>query len=66
MIGMVAGNMRGTITISFEKPSIFKILENMLGEPYSEINEEVRDAVGELTNMIYGTANCLKRNGICL
>ncbi|MEC9283794.1 MAG: chemotaxis protein CheX [Bdellovibrionota bacterium] len=56
MIGMVAGNMRGTITISFEKPSIFKILENMLGEPYSEINEEVRDAVGELTNMIYGTA----------
>lgn len=56
MIGMVSGSMRGTITISFEKPAIFKVLENMLGEPYTELNEEVRDAVGELTNMIYGTA----------
>jgi chemotaxis protein CheX len=56
MIGMVSGNMKGTITISFGKDAIFKILENMLGEDYSEINDEVRDAVGELTNMIYGTA----------
>lgn len=56
MIGMVSGAMKGTITISFEKVAIFKVLENMLGESYEEIDEEVRDAVGELTNMIYGTA----------
>ncbi|MFK8138195.1 MAG: chemotaxis protein CheX [Bdellovibrionales bacterium] len=56
MIGMVAGNMKGTITISFSSGAIFQILENMLDETYSEIDDEVRDAVGELTNMIYGTA----------
>lgn len=56
MIGMISGDMKGTITISFEKSAIFKILENMLGEANEEINDEVRDAVGELTNMIYGTA----------
>lgn len=56
MIGMVSGAMRGTITISFEQSAIFEVLNNMLGEDYSEIDDEVRDAVGELTNMIYGTA----------
>lgn len=56
MVGMVAGKMKGTMTISYKKPGIFLILSNMLGETYTEINGEVQDAVGELTNMIYGTA----------
>jgi chemotaxis protein CheX len=56
MVGMVAGPMKGTLTISFSKESIFKILENMLGETYTEINNDVGDAVGELTNQIYGSA----------
>ncbi len=56
LIGMVAGQMKGTLTISFEKETLFFILENMLGEPYTELNEQVADAVGELTNMIYGCA----------
>lgn len=56
MIGMISGQMKGTITISFEDKTIFHILHNMLAEEYSEINDEVTDAVGELTNMIYGSA----------
>ena len=56
MVGMVAGSMKGTLTISYSKEAIFKILENMLGESYSEMSPEVTDAVGELTNQIYGTA----------
>jgi chemotaxis protein CheX len=56
MVGMVAGSMKGTMTISYSKVGISKILENMLGETYPEITPEVQDAVGELTNMIYGTA----------
>ncbi len=56
MVGMVFGNMKGTMSISFDKASIFTILENMLGEKHTEITDEVGDAVGELTNQIYGTA----------
>lgn len=55
-IGMVADNMRGHITISFQKEAIFKVIENMLGEVHTEINQDVCDAVGELTNQIYGSA----------
>jgi chemotaxis protein CheX len=56
MVGMVAGNMKGTLTISYTKEAIFQILENMLGEKYHELTNEVTDAVGELTNQIYGSA----------
>lgn len=56
MIGMIAGSMKGTITISFSAGAIFCILKNMLDEEYSEITDDVTDAVGELTNMIYGSA----------
>jgi chemotaxis protein CheX len=50
------GSARGSLAISFSKPSILKIISNMLGENYGEINSEVRDAVGEITNMISGVA----------
>lgn len=58
LVGMVAGKMKGNLTLSFEKDCAFEILKNMLGEEYSEINESVCDVVGELTNMIYGRAKC--------
>ncbi len=56
MIGMVSGNMKGTMTISFIDQTIFAVLQNMFGETHTAISPEVTDAVGELTNMIYGTA----------
>ena len=56
MVGMVAPPLKGTLLISYHKESICGILENMLGEKYTEVNKEVADAVGELTNMIYGAA----------
>jgi chemotaxis protein CheX len=62
MVGMVAGPMKGIMTISYPKAGIIKILENMLGETYTEINAEVKDAVGELTNMIYGSAKTSLNN----
>ncbi|RYZ87573.1 MAG: chemotaxis protein CheX, partial [Proteobacteria bacterium] len=48
--------LKGTLLISFSKGSIFHIMQNMLGEKHEELTDEVSDAVGELTNMIYGTA----------
>ncbi len=56
MVGMVFGTMKGTMSISFSRESIFFILENMLGEKYTDITKDVCDAVGEMTNQIYGTA----------
>lgn len=56
MVGMVAPPLKGTLLISYGKDSIFHILENMLGEKYTTINGDVSDAVGEMTNMIYGSA----------
>jgi chemotaxis protein CheX len=56
MVGMVAAPLKGTLFISFKKEAIFHIMENMLGEKHTEITRDVSDAVGELTNMIYGAA----------
>ncbi len=56
MVGMVFGSMKGTMSVSFPKEAIFLILENMLGEKNTEVNASVTDAVGELTNQIYGSA----------
>lgn len=56
MVGMVAPPLKGTLVISYHKDSIFQILENMIGEKHTELNKDVSDAVGELTNMIYGSA----------
>jgi chemotaxis protein CheX len=56
MVGMVAPPLKGTLLISFSKESIFQIMENMLGEKHTEIDGDTSDAVGELTNMIYGSA----------
>ncbi|MFH1081619.1 MAG: chemotaxis protein CheX [Pseudomonadota bacterium] len=50
------GSARGSLAISFSKAAILRIVTNMLGENYSDINGEIRDAVGEITNMISGVA----------
>lgn len=56
MVGMVAGPMKGTMSISFSQKGICQIVENMIGEKYEKISPEVKDAVGEITNQIYGAA----------
>lgn len=56
MVGMVAPPLKGTLLITYKTDSILYILENMMGEKYTELNRDVVDAVGEMTNMIYGAA----------
>jgi len=55
VIGLT-GDAKGSLALSFTASSIFAILSNMLGEPYTEMSDEILDAVGELTNMISGDA----------
>ncbi len=64
IIGL-SGDVTGTLSITFEENTIKHILSNMFGEEVKEINDEVRDGVGELTNMICGDARkMLQQQGI--
>lgn len=56
IIGLASEKLTGTMLVSFEADSILAIVSNMLGEEFKEVNEEVVDAVGEITNMISGQA----------
>ena len=59
VIGLAGEKTSGTLVISFDEPTVLKILSNMLGEPVTEISDDVLDAVGEITNMICGDAKRL-------
>jgi chemotaxis protein CheX len=50
------GETSATVFITFDEPCIVKVVSNMLGEEINEINDDIKDAVGELTNMISGQA----------
>jgi len=52
----ITGEANGTISVTFDRGSILQVVSNMFGEEIAEINSEVADAVGELTNMISGQA----------
>ena len=51
-----AGSVKGSLALGFEESCILEIVSSMLGEQSSEINAEICDAVGELTNMVSGAA----------
>jgi len=56
VIGLVSPEMKGNLVISFEGSTILAIVNSMLGSSYKEVNSDVVDAVGELTNMICGAS----------
>ena len=51
IIGLT-GKVRGSLALSFSEPCILKIVSNMLGEEMTGITGDIKDAVGEITNMI--------------
>ena len=55
IIGLV-GDLKGVLSVTFEKGVILKIANTMLDENYTEVDNNIADAVGELTNMIAGQA----------
>ena len=48
------GKHPGTASITFSKECILHIVSQMFGEDVTEIDDDVKDAVGEITNMISG------------
>ena len=55
LIGLT-GEVGGTLSVSFTEASILFVVSNMFGEEMKELNEEIKDAVGEITNIISGQA----------
>ena len=50
----LTGVAHGTIAVTFEENCILTVVSNMFGEKMDSLNEDIADAVGELTNMISG------------
>jgi chemotaxis protein CheX len=57
IIGMASSTISGCMVLSFSEACILRVVANMLyEEPKNKIDEDIIDAVGELTNMICGGA----------
>lgn len=50
----ITGDKTGSLSISFEKPCAVAVVKGMLGPDIEDILRDVKDAVGEITNMISG------------
>ena len=56
LIGMVSDQAKGSLSITFEASLAIATMKNMVGEGPDEVNEEITDLVGEITNMVTGGA----------
>jgi chemotaxis protein CheX len=55
IMGLV-GDAKGTVSISFTKPGALFIYKTLMGEDHTDIDPDVVDAIGELTNITSGQA----------
>ncbi|KAB1437217.1 chemotaxis protein CheX [Pseudodesulfovibrio senegalensis] len=55
LVGLT-GEKNGSVSMSFSKACAVAIVKNMLGDEIEDILSDVKDAVGEMTNMISGQA----------
>ena len=56
IIGIVSESFNGSVIISFPTQTFLNVMSGMLGEVYTEINQDILDGAGEITNMIFGQA----------
>lgn len=56
IIGMVSGAAKGQLTLAFEKPAALNVVNSLLGEEHTDLDDAVLDGIGELTNIVYGVA----------
>ncbi len=50
----LSGDFKGTISVSFMENCILQIVSKMFMEEMTELNDDIKDAVGEIGNMICG------------
>lgn len=56
VVAMNSSKKQGSFAVTFEKNCFLKVAGEMLGENYTEINDDNRDVVGEICNQIFGFA----------
>ncbi|QBG35971.1 chemotaxis protein CheX [Litorilituus sediminis] len=56
LIGMVSEQAKGSLSITFDSALAIATMKGMVGEAPDEVNEEITDLVGEITNMVTGGA----------
>ncbi|NQZ23370.1 MAG: chemotaxis protein CheX [Colwellia sp.] len=59
LIGMVSEQAKGSLSITFEASLAIATMKGMVGEAPDEVNSEITDLVGEITNMVTGGAKRL-------
>jgi chemotaxis protein CheX len=52
----VTGDRRGTISITFQRNAAYALLVGMLGDDVHDVQNDMEDVVGEITNMVSGQA----------
>lgn len=62
MVGLIGNGSQGMLMISFDKDILFYFLKEIFDQEYTEIDDDVTDAVGELTNVIYGSTKTILNN----
>ncbi|HHO76333.1 MAG TPA: chemotaxis protein CheX [Deltaproteobacteria bacterium] len=50
----LSGEASGSISVTFTKTCILKIVSKMFGEKVTKIDDDVKDAVGEILNIVSG------------
>ena len=53
---LLLGEVDGSVALSFERDCVLQLVSTMLGEDIRDLNQDIQDAVGEITNMVSGQA----------
>ena len=53
----ITGEGNGSVAVVFYETCILGVVSNMFGEEMTELNDEIKDAVGEMVNMVAGQVN---------
>jgi chemotaxis protein CheX len=56
VVSLQSDQFQGTVALCFPKQTYLRVYNEMLAESVTEINDENRDAAGELLNMVFGMA----------
>lgn len=65
VVGVVSSGFRGTISLSISDRGFLTLISKMLGETYTVVDDDNKDAIAELLNIIFGSAKkVLNENGM--
>ncbi len=56
VIGLTSSAFTGSITLGFPKAVFLTLMNNMLGESFTDISKDLEDGAAELLNIIFGQA----------